>query len=63
MGYLKDKMSGYFDKAVGRLKQGLSKDTGDQRLHSKGVRQESVGSVKDTVGTLKKKIGDVRKAG
>jgi uncharacterized protein YjbJ (UPF0337 family) len=53
----KDQVEGKFDQAKGKLKQGIGKATGDQRLHDDGVADEASGEVQEGVGKVKDKVG------
>jgi uncharacterized protein YjbJ (UPF0337 family) len=53
----KDQVEGKFDQAKGKLKQGIGKATGDQRLHDDGVADEASGEVQEGFGKVKDKVG------
>ena len=56
-----DKVQGQFDQAKGKVKQGIGKATGDERLHDEGVADEASGDVQEGVGKLKDKVGNAVK--
>jgi uncharacterized protein YjbJ (UPF0337 family) len=57
----RDEARGKFDQAKGKMKQGIGKATGDERMHDEGVADEASGDVQEGVGKLKDKLGDAVK--
>ena len=54
----KDELDGKAEAAKGKVKQGLGKMTGDERLHDEGVVDEAAGDTKDTLGRGRRKVGE-----
>ena len=48
-----DKVKGMANEAVGNVKQGVGKATGNERLRSEGVAQERKGETQQAVGKAK----------
>ncbi len=48
-----DKLKGLANEAVGNVKQGIGKVTGDDRLMAEGKAQELKGEAQRTVGEVK----------
>ena len=59
MGSTKDKIRGMANTGVGRLKQGLAKDTGDDGMDAEGKTQELKGGVQRAIGNAKDAVGSV----
>jgi uncharacterized protein YjbJ (UPF0337 family) len=59
MSSTSDKAKGLANEAVGNIKQGVGKVTGNDKLRAEGVIQEKKGEVQKAVGDTK----DVRPAG
>lgn len=53
MSGTKDKVKGLANEAVGNIKQGVGKATGNDRLHAEGKAQELKGEAQQTVGKVK----------
>ena len=53
MGSTADKAKGLKDEAIGNIKQGIGKVTGNDKLHAEGVVQEKKGEVQKAVGDIK----------
>ena len=58
MGELKDKAKGLTNEAVGNVKQGIGKVTGNDKLRAEGVAQERKGEAQQVAGKVKGKLGD-----
>lgn len=58
MGELSDKAKGLANEAVGNVKQGVGKATGNSRIHGEGVAQERKGEAQNVVGGVKGALGD-----
>ena len=56
-----DEIKGKFDQAKGKVKQGVGKALGDERMHDEGVADEASGEVQEGVGKLKSKVGEAVK--
>ena len=53
MGSTADKAKGLANEAVGSIKQGVGKVTGNDKLRAEGVVQEKKGEVQKAVGDTK----------
>lgn len=53
MGSTADKVKGLANEAMGNIKQGLGKATGDTRTEAEGVVQERKGEAQQAVGKVK----------
>jgi len=53
MGSTTDKIKGYANKAAGKVKQGVGKAVGNDRLRAKGAAQEVKGDAQKAVGKAK----------
>lgn len=53
MSGTKDKIKGVANEAVGNVKQGVGKATGNEELQVKGAVQEKKGEAQQTVGDVK----------
>lgn len=53
MSGTKDKVKGMANEAVGNVKQGVGKATGNDKLHAEGAIQEKKGEAQQTVGKVK----------
>jgi len=53
MGSTSDKISGLANEAVGNVKQGIGKVTGNESLRAEGAAQELKGETQQTVGDAK----------
>lgn len=53
MGRTADKAKGLKDQAVGNIKQGVGKVTGNDKLRAEGVVQEKKGQVEKAIGDTK----------
>ena len=58
MGSSIDKIKGYANEAAGKVKQGVGKAVGNDRLRAKGVAQEIKGDAQKTMGKAKGAIKD-----
>ncbi|PZU47763.1 MAG: CsbD family protein [Sphingomonas sp.] len=58
MGELKDKAKGLTNEAVGNVKQGIGKVTGNDKLRAEGVAQERKGEAQQVAGKIKGALGD-----
>jgi len=56
MGSTSDKVKGVANEAVGNIKQGVGKFTGNDKLRVEGVIQEKKGEVQKAVGDTKDAI-------
>ena len=59
MGSKTDQIKGYANEAVGKVKQGVGKAIGNDRLRAKGAAQEAKGDAQKAVGKAKGAIKDV----
>ena len=48
-----DKVKGMANEAVGNVKQGVGKATGNEKMRSEGVAQERKGEAQQAVGKVK----------
>jgi uncharacterized protein YjbJ (UPF0337 family) len=48
-----DKIKGYANEAAGKVKQGLGKAVGNDRLRVRGIAQEAKGGAQKVMGRLK----------
>ena len=53
MGSTADKASGLANEAMGKLKQGVGKVTGSEKLQAEGLAQEAKGEAQKAVGDTK----------
>ena len=53
MGSTSDKISGTANEVAGKVKQGLGKATGNNRLRAEGAAQETKGKIQSTIGKAK----------
>ncbi len=53
MGSTTDKVKGYANEAAGKVKQGVGKAVGNDRLRAKGAAQEVKGDAQKAVGKAK----------
>jgi uncharacterized protein YjbJ (UPF0337 family) len=53
MGSSSDKLKGYANEAVGKVKQGVGKAVGNDRLRAKGAAQEIKGDAQKAMGKAK----------
>ncbi|MGJ7517486.1 CsbD family protein [Pseudomonas baetica] len=53
MGSTSDKVKGMANEAVGNVKQGVGKATGNDRMRAEGVMQEKKGEAQQAVGKAK----------
>ncbi|MGU9854788.1 CsbD family protein [Pseudomonas sp. LF245] len=53
MGSTADKAKGLKDEAIGNIKQGIGKVTGNDKLRAEGVVQEKKGQVEKAIGDTK----------
>ena len=53
MSGTKDKVKGMANEAVGNVKQGVGKATGNDEMRAKGKMQERKGEAQQTVGKVK----------
>ncbi|MBI6555780.1 MULTISPECIES: CsbD family protein [Pseudomonas] len=53
MSSTSDKVKGVANEAVGNIKQGVGKVTGNDKLRAEGVVQEKKGEVQQAVGDIK----------
>lgn len=58
MGELKDKAKGLTNEAIGNVKQGIGKATGNERLQAEGIAQERKGEAQQVAGKVKGAVGD-----
>ena len=58
MGSATDKIKGYANKAAGKVKQGVGKAVGNDRLRAQGVAQATKGDAQKTMGRVKGAIKD-----
>jgi uncharacterized protein YjbJ (UPF0337 family) len=58
MGELKDKAKGLGNEAVGNVKQGVGKATGDRSLQGEGIAQERKGEAQNLKGKVKGAAGN-----
>lgn len=56
MGSMSDKAKGYANEAMGNVKQGVGKVTGNDSLRAKGLAQEAKGEGQQAVGKAKSAI-------
>ena len=53
-----DKIKGLANEAVGNVKQGVGKVTGDAKLQAEGVAQETKGEAQQAAGKVKDGVKD-----
>ncbi|HEF4757624.1 CsbD family protein [Pseudomonas putida] len=53
MGSTSDKVKGMANEAVGNVKQGVGKATGNDKMRAEGVMQEKKGEAQQAVGKAK----------
>jgi uncharacterized protein YjbJ (UPF0337 family) len=58
MGSKTDQIKGYANQAGGKIKQGVGKAIGNDRLRAKGAAQEAKGDAQNAVGKAKGTIKD-----
>jgi uncharacterized protein YjbJ (UPF0337 family) len=58
MGSTTDKLKGYANEAAGKVKQGVGKAVGNDRLRANGVAQEAKGEAQKAVGNVKGAVKD-----
>ncbi|TPE62432.1 CsbD family protein [Sandaracinobacter neustonicus] len=58
MGELKDRTKGLANEAVGNVKQGIGKMTGNDKLKAEGIAQERKGEAQQVAGKIKGALGD-----
>ena len=58
MGELKDRAKGLTNEAIGNVKQGIGKMTGNDKLKAEGVAQELKGEAQQVAGKIKGAMGD-----
>ncbi|BAF89529.1 MULTISPECIES: CsbD family protein [Azorhizobium] len=58
MGSTSDKISGMANEAMGNVKQGIGKATGNDRLRAEGKVQEIKGEGQQTLGKAKDAVKD-----
>jgi uncharacterized protein YjbJ (UPF0337 family) len=58
MGSTSDKIKGYANEAAGKVKQGIGKAVGNDRLRAEGAAQEVKGEAQKTVGKAKSAVKD-----
>ena len=56
MSSTSDKVKGVANEAVGNIKQGVGKVTGNDKLRAEGVVQEKKGEVQKAVGDIKEAV-------
>ncbi|MDX2260051.1 MAG: CsbD family protein [Hyphomicrobiaceae bacterium] len=52
-----DTVKGYANEAMGNVKQGIGRATGDTALEAEGHAQELKGEAQKAVGAVKRKLG------
>ena len=57
----KDRISGSFDQAKGKVKETAGDLTGDDKLKGEGIADQVAGKIKSTVGGIKDKIRETLK--
>jgi len=57
----KDRISGSFDQAKGKVKETVGDLTGDEKLKGEGIADQVTGKVKNTIGGVKDKIRETLK--
>jgi uncharacterized protein YjbJ (UPF0337 family) len=57
----KDRVQGSVDQAKGKVKEGVGKLTGDQKLKGEGKADQAAGKVENAVGSAKDKIRETLK--
>jgi uncharacterized protein YjbJ (UPF0337 family) len=63
MGSASDKASGMGNEAMGKIKQGLGKVTGDDEMRAEGAGQELKGKGQQALGDAKEGIKDAANKG
>jgi uncharacterized protein YjbJ (UPF0337 family) len=58
MGSTTDKIKGYANEAAGKVKQGIGKAVGNDRLRVEGAAQEVKGGAQKAVGNAKGAVKD-----
>ena len=58
MGSTSDKASGIGNQAAGKIKQGVGRATGNDRLEAEGGAQEAKGKIQKAVGETKSAVKD-----
>jgi uncharacterized protein YjbJ (UPF0337 family) len=62
MGSTSDKASGIGNQTAGKIKQGVGKATGNDRLEAEGGAQEAKGKVQKAVGETKSAVKEAADA-
>jgi len=57
----KDRMAGSAKQAVGAVKQGVGKLTGDQKLQAEGAIEKTTGKAQNALGGAKDAVRDAAK--
>ncbi|MDX2288167.1 MAG: CsbD family protein [Hyphomicrobiaceae bacterium] len=52
-----DTVSGYANKAVGNIKQGVGRAVGSAKLEAEGHAQEAKGDIQKSSGEIKRSVG------
>ena len=58
MGSTSDKIKGFANEAAGKVKQGIGKAVGNDRMRAEGAAQEVKGEAQKTVGKAKGAVKD-----
>src|ERR1700689_3086982 len=58
----KDQASGKFDRAVGKVKQGVGEAVGSDKLANEGVADQAKGAAKETWGNVKDAAEQVKQS-
>lgn len=53
-----NEIKGGAEQLKGKVKQGIGKMTGNERLHDEGVADEAAGEVQQGVGKATRKVGE-----
>ena len=53
-----DKIKGLANEAVGNVKQGIGKATGNDKMRAEGLAQEAKGEAQQTMGDVKSTVKD-----
>jgi uncharacterized protein YjbJ (UPF0337 family) len=53
-----DEVAGKFEQVKGKIKQGVARVTGNERLANEGADDQAAGEVREDVGTVKRKVGE-----
>jgi len=54
----RDELTGKLEQVKGKVKQGVGRATGDERLANEGADDEAGGQVREGIGTAKRKVGE-----